>query len=283
MNESARSSFQSFANILNAPPMNFDFLFNLFSLFGEIEFSTILILLCISMVGGAVRGFAGFGAGLIIMPVASAIIDPKIAVATFLAVDFFVALPLVPSAMKKCDWPTVTPTAIAAFVAIPSGTYVLIHTDPLILRWCISGAIILMLGLLISGWRYQGRPRLPISVGVGGIAGFLSGTAQIPGPPVVTYWMSGPFAVATIRANLITFFFLESISGFIVYIYSGLFTHKVLILIAILAPIYATALWIGASLHSSASEKSYRTVAYVLIAIAALTSLPILDWLLRGG
>lgn len=256
--------------------MNFNLLFTHF------ELTTLLTLVTISLIGGAVRGFAGFGAGLIIMPVASAIIDPKLAVAAFIIIDFLVTLPLVPPAMKKCDWRSISPALIGAILTVPLGTYVLVHSNPQNVRWGISIVIILMLGLLLSGWRYKSAPNTLASVSVGGVAGFLSGLAQIPGPPVVTYWMSGPFPINIIRANSIVFFFFEAILASGAYLFSGLFTGEVLNLIILIVPAYAIAIWIGAKLHGHATEKSFRTVAYILITIAALTSLPALDWLLRG-
>ena len=256
--------------------MKFDLLFT------QLDLPTLLTLIAISFVGGSVRGFAGFGAGLIIMPVASAIIDPKLAVAAFIIIDFLVTIPLVPPALKKCSWRTITPAIIGATITIPLGTYVLIYSDPQIVRWGISIVIILMLGLLLSGWRYRGAPNIASSLGVGGVAGFLSGLAQIPGPPVVTYWMSGPFPIGIIRANLIIFFFFEAILASGAYLFGGLFTSEVLNLIILIVPAYALAIWFGAKLHGRATERSFRIVAYILIAIAALTSLPALDWLLRG-
>jgi len=254
----------------------------LFDLFGQVPAGTVLMLVMVTLVAGAVRGFAGFGAGLILMPVAAAVIDPLLAAATFLLMDFFITLPLVPSAMRRANWPTVLPTAIGGLITVPLGAFVLVNSDPLVVRWGISIAIIAMLGLMISGWRYRGTPSGPVSLSVGALAGFLSGVAQIPGPPVVTYWMSGPLPAAIIRANLITFFFLESIGGIGVYFLSGLFSAKVLGFVILLAPIYGLAVWAGARLHPRAPEQWFRRVAYSLIAIAAFTSLPALDGVFRG-
>jgi len=50
-----------------------------------------------------------------------------------------------------------------------------------------------------------------------------------------------------------------------------------------LIPLYAIAIWFGARLNGRASETTFRVVAYGLIAVAALTSLPVLDIFLRPG
>ena len=61
--------------------------------------------------------------------------------------------------------------------------------DPLAVRWGIVALIVTMLTLLISGWRYPGKPTVPVTVGVGGVAGFFGGLAQLGGPPIVMYWL----------------------------------------------------------------------------------------------
>ena len=171
-------------------------------------------LLATAFVAGGVRGFAGFGAGLIFMPVAAALIDPRMAVVVFLTVDEFVAMPLAWRAVRISDWSTLLPAVIAASVTAPIGAWVLANGDILALRWAISLLALGLLVLLASGWRYRERPRLPVTLGVGAASGFLGGFAQISGPPIVAYWMSGPAPAAIIRANLIVYFLILSFGQF---------------------------------------------------------------------
>lgn len=235
------------------------------------------ILLGAICLAGFVRGYAGFGAGLLFMPTASAMVSPPLAVAAFFLIDELVTLPLIPNAVRKAYWPTVTPTVIAAIFTAPLGAYVLITIDPILMRWAISLLIFAMLALLISGWRYHGAPKLPISLGVGGVAGFLSGAAQIPGPPVVTYWMAGPLKSDVIRANLISFFFIVSLSTAIAFLLQGIFTPQSIGLAVLMAVPYGVFIWLGATRFSKAGETTFRRLAYALIAISAVTSLPFLD------
>lgn len=238
-------------------------------------------LILAAMTAGLVRGFAGFGGGLILMPVASAVIDPRIAAAMFLAADTVLTLPMIPDALRKCHWPTVLPAAIGALCVIPLGAWVLINADVTLLRWGIPILILAMLALVMSGLRYHGAPIWPASLAVGGIAGFFGGVAQIAGPPVVTYWMAGPLPAAIIRANLITFFAIATVGSAISYLVGGLFNMAMVQYLVVVAPVYALALFLGTRGFSRATEGGFRKLAHGLIAFAALTSLPVLDFVLR--
>jgi uncharacterized protein len=234
-----------------------------------------------AVAAGLVRGFTGFGAALIFMPVASAAFGPVNATAAFLVMDELLTLPMLVSAVRHCRWPIVLPTAMAAVVAAPFGAYVLATGDPVVLRWGLSAVVVLLLLLVASGWRYHREPSVPVSAGVGIVSGLLGGFGQVSGPPVIALWVSGPHPAMIIRANMFVFFGLISVSSFAAYLWNGFFTTRVFWLIAALTPAYALALFVGARLFGHSGGTGYRQLAYGVIAIAAITSVPAFDGLLR--
>ncbi len=234
-----------------------------------------------AMIAGIVRGFSGFGGALIFMPVASALLDPKLAAVAFLVIDEVLTLPMAVKAIPLVRWRTVLPAAIAAMATIPFGAWLLAHGDPLTLRWAICAVVIALLVLLASGIRYHGEPHWAPSLGVGATSGVLGGVAQVSGPPVIVYWMSGPHAHNVIRANMFAYFMLMSGSTFLSYFWNGLFTAEAFRLILILGPAYALALFLGGRLFGRAASTAYRPIAYGVIALSALTSMPVFDAWLR--
>lgn len=253
----------------------------MFGLPGNLDASSLATALFAIVVGGVVRGFAGFGAAMIFMPIASTLMDPRLAAATFLVVDSLITLPIVFRSARICNWKTVTPAVIGAALFVPAGTYILAVTDTLSLRWTLSGVVIVLLGLLATGWRYKGTPTIAVSLGVGASAGFLGGVSQISGPPVVAFWLSGPENPAIICANLMVFFTLGSVMTYVAYTIGGFFTFDVVRLLITAAPAYALAIYVGARGFGKAGPTFYRVVAYGLIALAAITSLPAFDALIR--
>jgi uncharacterized membrane protein YfcA len=218
---------------------------------------------------------------MIYMPLVAAIYDPRIAAATLLLVDFLSSTPFAVPEFKRCTWREVLPLSAAMAVAVPIGTWALIVLDPVVLRWGIALLVLSMLPVLVSGWRYRGPPTLPVTIGVGLFAGVGAGAAQIAGPPVILYWLSLGNRAVTLRANLMVFFVFCGIVLIVAYASQGLFSAQTLALSLALGIPYGLGVGVGARVFRGASDRLYRIVAYLIIALAALVSLPVLDPLLR--
>ncbi len=253
----------------------------MFQLFSSFPPELLLFLAAVLFVAGCVRGFAGFGAGMIFMPVATSVMLPSTAAAAFLFIDGIVAMPLVIRAVRQCDWGTVLPAVLGAVIFVQFGAWLLANADVLVLRWTIFAIVTGLLLLLISGWRYDRKPTSPLSFSVGALGGVLGGISQVSGPPVVAFWLSSARAPAIVRANLIVFFALASVGTFAAYILNGFFTLEVFHLLIMAIPVYALAIYLGSNGFKKADPALYRRVAYGLIAIAALSSMPALDPLFR--
>jgi uncharacterized protein len=59
-----------------------------------------------------------------------------------------------------------------------------------------------------------------------------------------------------------------------------MFTFDVIVYALIAWPLYSGGLAIGARFFKGSSEGSYRTIAYILISVSALISLPLFDRML---
>jgi uncharacterized protein len=238
-------------------------------------------LLAIVLVAGIVRGFAGFGTGLIVGPSCAALFSPPAALITLFVLDLGPSNILVLQAWKYVRWREVIPLAIGSALLYPAGLMFLKFGNPLVLRWAICIVVLAFVGLLAAGLRYEGERKFPISVAVGAMAGFLSGFAGIPGPPVILYWMAARTGHGIVRANLIIFFALgEVISGVGLWL-GGIFELRYVVMGAVACFPYLAGLLVGSVLFGRASEQTYRRVAIVLVAAAAILSAPALDGIVR--
>jgi uncharacterized membrane protein YfcA len=251
---------------------------HLAALLADPRFYTVL---GVTILSGVVRGFSGFGSALIYIPLVSAIYDPKIASASFILMDFFCTAPfawrLYPISNKREIWPL----TIAAALTIPLGAMLLRYLDPVVMRWSIAILIFMLLAVLISGWRFPGKPSTPLTVGVGLLSGISGGAAQLIGPFTIIYWLGSPAPAAIVRANLMVFFALGGIVILLTYIVQGLFPAPVVALTILIAAAYVLTLNAGARLFRASSEATYRKAAYAIVAASAFVSLPLFDGLLR--
>jgi uncharacterized protein len=241
-----------------------------------------LLLLAISaLLAALARGFSGFGSALIFVPLASTALGPKAAAPLLLIIDGVAAAGLIPAAWPHADKRDVGTMSIGALAGIPLGAWVLVKSDPLLIRWGIALFGTLLLALLMSGWRYHGKPTVALTVIVGAAAGLLGGAAQIGGPPIVAYWLSRPIPAETVRANIVLYFAISTAMTTAVYVVGGLLTPSVVGLALITGPIYGVGLYAGARMFGLASEISFRRICFALIAVAIALSLPVLDNFIR--
>jgi uncharacterized membrane protein YfcA len=245
-------------------------------LFGDPAF---LLLAAVIAAAGVVRGMSGFGAGMIIAPIAGAIYGPQWALIIVVVVDALPILPVAIPALRVARWREVAPVAFGTLLFFPVGIAIIRAGDPVMLRWVICAAIVACVAVLWSGWRYIGPRNAAVSGAAGGVAGILSGIAQIPGPPVIAYWMASGLPAVLVRANLLAYFLVgEAISIGNLWVADMFERGPVMIGIAAMPP-YFVGLMIGWRLFGMASDATYRRVTFGLIVLAAILAAPLWDGL----
>ena len=242
---------------------------------------SLVLVVVTAFVAGLARGFSGFGSALIFMPIASKVMGAQVASPLLLLIDFLTTLTLVPNAWRRADRRDVGIISLGAMIGVPLGTMMLAWGDPLVVRWIIVTLIGLMLLLLACGWRYPGKPNTAATIGVGGVAGFFGGLAQLGGPPVVMYWLRDTAVAAVTRANIILYFFVADVLIIVSYTIGSLWSTAILGLAILTGPLFALGLWIGSKLFGKASDETFRRICYSLIVVSALISLPLFDGVFR--
>lgn len=232
-------------------------------------------LILVAAVAGVARGFSGFGAALIFMPMASALVGPKIAATTLLVTDLVMTAPMISPAIPFVRKQEIALLTLGAVPALPLGAWALTVLDPLMLRWIIVLLVAAALVLLMSGWRYRGTPHAAMTLGVGIFSGLGSGISQIGGPPVMAYLLGGSSEARALRATTVVYFFVLDVIGVITFYFAGLFTRDVLPAVLAAAPSYGVGLYAGSRMFGLASEATFRRVCFGLVAIAVILGLPL--------
>ena len=239
------------------------------------------ILLIVIAVAGLVRGFAGFGTGMVIAPVGSFLFTPQLSMVIILLIDVWPILPFIPDAVRKARWNELGPVMVGILLATPFGVAFLKFGDVITLRWFIAVVIFLAVIILWSGWRYRGPRNRRTSISVGMLCGFLGGSSSTTGPPAIVYWIASKTPAYVIRANMMLLLFMFQFI-FAAGLYAAdLFTWDGILKGALASPIYLIGLLIGSRLFGHTSERFYQKAALAIIFLAALISMPLLDGILR--
>jgi hypothetical protein len=191
----------------------------------------------VTFVAGLVYGFAGFGAALIYMPVATSVLHPPVAIGAFAVCALASFVTLVPRAWVQSDKRGSMIMLAAAIVGTPIGLWILSNTDTTLLRWVLSGIVVGTLAVLMTAWRYH--------------------------------------TIVRSRANTLVFLTCSSLSLVPLMALQGLIGWDAILLGAVLLVPYGAGTVFGRRLFDPARETLYRRVAYAIVALAAVLGLPL--------
>lgn len=231
--------------------------------------------IAITVVAGVVYGFAGFGAALVFMPVATRFIPVDMAVAAFSvsALASFVAV--VPRAWAEADQRSVTWMTVVAALCLPVGLWILRSNDVTTMRWAVLAVTCVTLVALMAGWRYTTQPSPLARGGVAAATGLVGGATGLVGPIMVLFQLSGQDSVARSRANTLVFLTMTGLLTAPLMAMQGMLSVQAVVLGLLLIVPYGLAARLGQRLFDPARQALYRSIAYGIIGASILISLPL--------
>ena len=226
------------------------------------------------LLAGIVRGFVGFGASLIIVMTASVILGPRAAVAIATLSGLPSMLQLLPVAIKKADRSFVIPFGLAAMIAAPFGTWLLVSIEPIFMKIGISVTVMCMVLMLYKDIKISTRSNKGLLIGIVGIgAGLIQGSAGIGGPPAVAVALSKPGTAEEQRANVIGAVTALGICGVLPLWYYNLFTMEVIVISVLFLPIYVGSTWVGTQFFVKYGRSYFRNFSLIVLTLISLITL----------
>jgi len=228
----------------------------------------------IAALGAAfVRGLAGFGMAILLVPVLGLAIPPReaVVVANWLGLLIgFVGLRQILGASERSAF-VISAIAVAA---TPVGVWLLAITDPSLARMLIAliafGSFLLVL-LPKKPGHYA--PGVAETGSTGLLSGVLTGFAGMPGPPVVPYYLRREIAPQLARASMMTIFMATSLAGVGSALALGVATWREPILAGLLFPGVLLGNWLGHKAFGRVSERTWRGFTGGVLGLAALAAL----------
>ena len=227
----------------------------------------------LTLAGGFMFGFAGFGGGLIMTPLLTLIYWPTEGVVIANAIPIFVAWQTLPAIRPHIRWKEVAPLLAAAVVATPIGAYFLLVGDPEFIRR-VMGAVVLFAAItILFGWTYRGPRNRLTAVVAGIVSGGMNGYAGLGGPFMGLYFLAAQASSRVQRANILLSMLLIGAMVIVPLAIGGAIGLDTVTRCAVLMIPYGAALWVGARVFRYTSDAIYRRVALVLLMAVGISTL----------
>lgn len=233
----------------------------------------IAVALIAALAAAFVRGLAGFGMAILLVPVLGLAIPPAEAVVTANWLGIFIGLVGLRALLGGSERSAFTIGGLA-MVATPLGVWLLSVTDPALARMIIALVALGAFGLVLLPKRPDGHQPSAIETGGTGIAcGVLTGFAGMPGVPVVPFYLRRQIAPQLARASMMTIFLATSIAGVGSALVLRVATWRELSLAALLFPAVLAGNALGNKTFGKVSDTAWRLFVGFVLGAAAIAAL----------
>lgn len=230
----------------------------------------IFIAAAILAVAYLVRGLAGFGSGLIAVPLLTLLtpLSLGLVVPTIVLLDYMASLSQGVKNRRDIRWREIIPMIPFSLIGVLIALLFMSRSDALLLTKALGVFIILFALYTLSGYTpHKGAARgWGVLAGVsGGMIGTLFGTG---GPFYVTYFKARGLEKGQFRATFAAIFLMDGAGRLTGYATSGYFTVKFLTLVATALPVMAVFLYIGGHIHTRISQATFQRAISMLLIVS---------------
>ena len=215
-----------------------------------------------------VRGLAGFGMAILLVPVLALAIPPAEAVVVGNWLGVLIGLRDLRRNLSAAE-SSVKTIVVLAVLMTPLGVFALTHTAPPLARLLIAlVAVVAFIAVLLP----QRAPHVPgsLATGLTGMAsGFLAGFAGMPGPPVVPYYLGRRIEPRVARASMLVIFMATSLAGILSATALGVATLREPLMALLLFPAVLVGDALGHRAFGKVSARAWRTFTGIVLGAAA--------------
>lgn len=219
-----------------------------------------------------IRGIAGFGSGLIAVPLLALFLPLTFVVPLILLLDFTASLVMGGVDFKHVQWKEVGVLIPFSILGVIVGTQLLVNLPVTLMLLVLAGFIFIF--AIRSLLNLKGEK--PVSQGwavpaalTGGTIGGLFGTG---GPPYVIYLNHRIQDKTQLRGTFSALFFIEGATRIVTFLVAGLLLAQTIWWNALAAlPLMLGALWLGGHVHTGLSHAQMTRLIGVLLLVASLS------------
>lgn len=212
-----------------------------------------------------VRGVAGFGSGLIAIPLLLLWFPLLVAVPLVVTLDYLASASQGIKDRQAIRWHEIWPLLPFAVLGVVGAIYLLQTVDAQQLLKALAVFIILYAVYTLAGKNPEAAHSRWWAVPAGGLGGLVGTTFGTGGPFYVVYLQMRKLDKTQFRATFAAIFLLDGVNRLAGYFISGMLTLQFLKLLAMALPVMLVGIYVGGKVHTSISQDAFRRGISILL------------------
>lgn len=227
--------------------------------------------IALSVAGSAfAQSLAGFGFGLLSVPLMTLVVDPRHAVVVSTIIGAFSTTSQAFLDRRHTEWSSVKRMTIGSYMGMPLGLFVFVIISESALR-VMLGVVVFMAAILL--WRgFQVRDDAHhLDWSMGFLSGVLSTSTSTNGPPLVFLMQARKMDPNVFRATINTIFSFANIGALGLFIAAGKVNSESLLGVAVALPALFISLRIGYAVRRHVDGARFRNLVLSLLMLSGVS------------
>lgn len=212
-----------------------------------------------------IRGIAGFGSGLIAIPLLALSLPLEIVVPVIALLDYAAAAGHGIHHRENIVWRDLLPLTPFTLLGAVSALYLLHNIDTEILKKVLGGFILLYALYMLSGLSPQKKRSLAWAAPFGAVGGLISTLFGTGGPFYVIYLHLRAQSKSEFRATVALAFLMDGAIRIVGYLVTGLFDLDITLMVLAALPIMLGSMYLGSHIHTSLSHQAFQRLISLLL------------------
>ena len=235
--------------------------------------SDLLILILICFFAGLIRGFSGFGLSAFVMSLALTIIPPIELIPVCWWMEFVASVFMIRNGWKDSGKKISIILWLGAVFGLPIGIALTTILDFQTSKIVALFLILILALILLRNFKIQFLSTSVGTISSGVFAGVATGLASIGGMIVAIYVLASQNSARRVRASIVLYIFLNSVTTFIFLTLFDVMDHKAFMRGVLLAVPSSIGVVLGSILFMQKLEKYYRPFSLGLLISFSLVGL----------
>jgi len=223
-------------------------------------------------VAAFIRGYSGFGFSAIFIILAALVTNPLPLISVVFICEIAMTGFQARGIRPHIDWRRALALLGGAAVATVPAIAVMAQLGEEQARIVISGLILVLSLVLLSGWRLKQVVGTRGNLVAGAVSG-MANSAGVGGLPAAAFMTAQPIPPAAFRATMIIFLTGIDLMALPVMAANGLVGPDTMIGVMLAFPVLGAGIWIGSRRFASAPQTQFRRAVVILLAALSVLNI----------